>query len=185
LPRATSAQAAARHALPGPGPIEIEVRCRGPGRRRAAPSLGAVHRAYEAAFTLASTSRGDRELEGRGGGPPNPAPVTAFGTAPGRPRRSRAPVSPTMPRPSGDGVAGLRPLRVDAGREVKGPALIEEREGTCVGSGQTATVDAHYNLVATLHREQDSNPDCHPACCGMTAECKASVSHYTHPDRAP
>jgi N-methylhydantoinase A len=37
------------------------------------------------------------------------------------------------------------------GVAVKGPALIEERESTCViGSGQTATVDAHYNLVADL-----------------------------------
>ena len=35
------------------------------------------------------------------------------------------------------------------GATVAGPALIEERESTCViGSGQTATVDAHYNLVA-------------------------------------
>ena len=37
------------------------------------------------------------------------------------------------------------------GATVKGPALIEERESTCViGSGQSATVDAHYNLVADL-----------------------------------
>jgi N-methylhydantoinase A len=37
------------------------------------------------------------------------------------------------------------------GTTVKGPALIEERESTCViGSGQAATVDAHYNLVADL-----------------------------------
>jgi N-methylhydantoinase A len=37
------------------------------------------------------------------------------------------------------------------GTTVKGPALIEERESTCViGSGQSATVDAHYNLVADL-----------------------------------
>jgi N-methylhydantoinase A len=37
------------------------------------------------------------------------------------------------------------------GATVAGPALIEERESTCViGSGQTATVDAHYNLVAEL-----------------------------------
>ena len=37
------------------------------------------------------------------------------------------------------------------GVAVKGPALSEERESTCViGSGQTATVDAHYNLVADL-----------------------------------
>jgi len=37
------------------------------------------------------------------------------------------------------------------GATVAGPALIEERESTCViGAGQTAIVDAHYNLVAEL-----------------------------------
>jgi len=37
------------------------------------------------------------------------------------------------------------------GTSLEGPALIEERESTCViGSGQTATVDARYNLVAEL-----------------------------------
>jgi N-methylhydantoinase A len=37
------------------------------------------------------------------------------------------------------------------GTTVTGPALIEERESTCViGAGQVATVDAHYNLVADL-----------------------------------
>ena len=37
------------------------------------------------------------------------------------------------------------------GTTVNGPALIEERESTCViGVSQTATVDAHYNLVAEL-----------------------------------
>ena len=37
------------------------------------------------------------------------------------------------------------------GRSVTGPALIEERESTCViGTGETATVDDHYNLVAEL-----------------------------------
>jgi N-methylhydantoinase A len=36
---------------------------------------------------------------------------------------------------------------------VKGPALIEERESTCVlGSGEVATVDRHYNLVAELEQ---------------------------------
>ena len=35
------------------------------------------------------------------------------------------------------------------GAAIDGPALIEERESTCViGSGHVATVDAHYNLVA-------------------------------------
>jgi N-methylhydantoinase A len=37
------------------------------------------------------------------------------------------------------------------GVSINGPALIEERESTCViGSGHVATVDAHYNLVANL-----------------------------------
>ena len=37
------------------------------------------------------------------------------------------------------------------GAVVNGPALIEERESTCVlGAGQNATVDAYYNLVAEL-----------------------------------
>ena len=37
------------------------------------------------------------------------------------------------------------------GASVSGPALIEERESTCViGAGHTATVDARFNLVADL-----------------------------------
>jgi N-methylhydantoinase A len=37
------------------------------------------------------------------------------------------------------------------GPSVTGPALIEERESTCViGAGNVATVDARYNLVAEL-----------------------------------
>jgi N-methylhydantoinase A len=37
------------------------------------------------------------------------------------------------------------------GTTVNGPALIEERESTCVlSSGEVATVDRHYNLVAEL-----------------------------------
>jgi N-methylhydantoinase A len=37
------------------------------------------------------------------------------------------------------------------GTTVKGPALIEEHESTCVlSSGEVATVDRHYNLVAEL-----------------------------------
>jgi N-methylhydantoinase A len=39
------------------------------------------------------------------------------------------------------------------GAKVVGPALIEERESTCViGAGQAATVDARYNLVADVTR---------------------------------
>lgn len=37
------------------------------------------------------------------------------------------------------------------GATVKGPALIEERESTCViGTGDSVTVDAHFNLIAEL-----------------------------------
>jgi N-methylhydantoinase A len=37
------------------------------------------------------------------------------------------------------------------GAVVKGPALIEEHESTCViGSGDAVTVDAHFNLIAEL-----------------------------------
>ena len=37
------------------------------------------------------------------------------------------------------------------GTTVTGPALIEERESTCViGTGQVATVDTRFNLVAEL-----------------------------------
>jgi N-methylhydantoinase A len=37
------------------------------------------------------------------------------------------------------------------GASVTGPALIEERESTCViGRGHVAIVDQHYNLVADL-----------------------------------
>jgi N-methylhydantoinase A len=42
------------------------------------------------------------------------------------------------------------------GATVAGPALIEERESTCViGAGQTATVDSRYNLVADLRTADD------------------------------
>ena len=38
---------------------------------------------------------------------------------------------------------------LEPGATVTGPALIEERESTCViGAGNVATVDARYNLVA-------------------------------------
>ena len=37
------------------------------------------------------------------------------------------------------------------GQSISGPALIEERESTCViGGGEKAIVDADYNLVAEL-----------------------------------
>jgi N-methylhydantoinase A len=37
------------------------------------------------------------------------------------------------------------------GMSIRGPALIEERESTCVvGSGDQVTVDSRYNLIAEL-----------------------------------
>ena len=37
------------------------------------------------------------------------------------------------------------------GASITGPALVEERESTCViDGGHVASVDAHYNLVADL-----------------------------------
>ena len=45
------------------------------------------------------------------------------------------------------------------GASVTGPALIEERESTCViGAGNVATVDAHFNLVAELEADRESQP---------------------------
>lgn len=40
------------------------------------------------------------------------------------------------------------------GARLKGPAVIEEEESTCIiGPGDTVTVDARYNLVAEINRE--------------------------------
>ena len=42
------------------------------------------------------------------------------------------------------------------GTTIEGPALVEERESTCViGIGHSATIDASYNLVITLRAEGD------------------------------
>ena len=44
---------------------------------------------------------------------------------------------------------------LEPGTTVEGPAVIEERESTCVlGPGDRATVDAHLNLVAELANEE-------------------------------
>ena len=41
---------------------------------------------------------------------------------------------------------------------IEGPAVIEERESTCVlGPGDRATVDAHLNLVAELANEESDS----------------------------
>ena len=47
---------------------------------------------------------------------------------------------------------------LEAGTTVEGPAVIEERESTCVlGPGDRATVDAHLNLVAELANEESDS----------------------------
>jgi N-methylhydantoinase A len=44
------------------------------------------------------------------------------------------------------------------GTKIEGPALIEERESTClIGSGQYAHVDDFYNLVVTLPFAEGEN----------------------------
>ena len=44
---------------------------------------------------------------------------------------------------------------LEVGTTVEGPAVIEERESTCVlGPGDRATVDAHLNLAAELANEE-------------------------------
>ena len=47
---------------------------------------------------------------------------------------------------------------LEAGTTIEGPAVIEERESTCVlGPGDRATVDAHLNLVAELANEESDS----------------------------
>ena len=49
---------------------------------------------------------------------------------------------------------------LEAGTTIEGPAVIEERESTCVlGPGDRATVDAHLNLVAELASEPSDSPN--------------------------
>ena len=44
---------------------------------------------------------------------------------------------------------------LEPGTTIEGPAVIEERESTCVlGPGDRAVVDAHLNLVADPANEQ-------------------------------
>ena len=148
-------EAPARHALPGPGPRDRGDAAGRRGRGALFARLGELFdRAYEAGLHAAPRRAGrDRQLEGRGGGP---APNLGAGyRLSGLPERQGAEGRRLAYDPRGradDGVAGLRPLRAFARRaQSTGPALIEERESTCViGAGQTATVDAHYNLVADL-----------------------------------
>ena len=47
---------------------------------------------------------------------------------------------------------------LEPGATIEGPAIIEERESTCVlGPGDRATVDAHLNLVAELANEESDS----------------------------
>jgi N-methylhydantoinase A len=47
---------------------------------------------------------------------------------------------------------------LEVGTMIEGPAVIEERESTCVlGRGDRATVDAHLNLVAELANEESDS----------------------------
>jgi N-methylhydantoinase A len=112
------------------------------------------HRAYEAAYTLRLDEPAEIvnwKVEAAGPAPNLGAGYSLSGSA-----------TAAKPLKGGrlayDGEAG-RMIKwpvydryaLTPGTTVKGPALIEERESTCViGSGQAATVDAHYNLVADL-----------------------------------
>jgi N-methylhydantoinase A len=112
------------------------------------------HRAYEAAYTLRLDEPAEIvnwKVEAAGPAPNLGAGYSLSGSA-----------TAAKPLKGGrlayDGEAG-RMIKwpvydryaLTPGTTVKGPALIEERESTCViGAGQTATVDAHYNLVADL-----------------------------------
>ena len=50
------------------------------------------------------------------------------------------------------------PDRYQVGTTIDGPAVIEERESTCVlGPGDRATVDPHLNLVAELANEESDS----------------------------
>ena len=154
---ATSAQAAARHALPGPGPRDRGDAARRARSRRAFGSArqscsqtrlrGRLHPAPRRARSRSSTGRSRR---------PGRRPTSAAGISRCRDRPARAkalkgarlayyPASAhDVEWPVYDRYA-LAP-----GATITGPALIEERESTCViGAGDVATVDAHCNLVAT------------------------------------
>ena len=53
-------------------------------------------------------------------------------------------------------------MALASGAAIPGPALIEERESTCViGPGDTARVDSHHNLVVELAVE--APPETEPA----------------------
>ncbi|MEO1105428.1 MAG: hydantoinase/oxoprolinase family protein, partial [Pseudomonadota bacterium] len=108
--------------------------------------------AYAATFSKAFIGRAidivafKAEVEGP---PPNVGkrliPTTA--QAPRAPHTRRAFVAANMDFAD---VPVLARTALRQGETVRGPALIEERESTCVlGSGDEATIDAYGNLVAT------------------------------------
>ena len=112
-------------------------------------------RAYEAAYTLRLDEPAEIvnwKVEATGPAPNLGSGYTPVGSGGHGRKPARARGSPTIPSsgkliewPVYDRYA-LAP-----GATVTGPALIEERESTCViGAGDVATVDARYNLVAEL-----------------------------------
>ncbi len=148
--------APARHALPGPGPRDrgdAAARRRTPGALFA--ELGELFgRAYQAAYTLRLEEPAEIvnwKVEAVGPAPdlgPGYSLSGPAGTAKAL-KGARLAYDPGSSRliewPVYDRYA-LAP-----GASVTGPALIEERESTCViDSGHVATVDARYNLVADL-----------------------------------
>jgi len=112
------------------------------------------HRAYEAAYTLRLDEPAEIvnwKVEAAGPAPNLGAGYSLSGSAAGaKPLKGgRLAYDPDAGRMTEWPVYDRYALT--PGATIKGPALIEERESTCViGAGQTATVDAHYNLVADL-----------------------------------
>jgi N-methylhydantoinase A len=111
-------------------------------------------RAYQAAYTLRLDEPIEIvnwKVEAAG-----PAPDLGSGYRLGGPAAAKKPIKGT--RPAYDPDSGQQTdwpvydrYALLPGASITGPALVEERESTCViGAGQVATVDAHYNLIADL-----------------------------------
>ena len=80
---------------------------------------------------------------------------TASRAEPARARSARATSGSATPSSSARSSTATHSNR---GTTVEGPAVIEERESTCVlGPGDRATVDAHFNLVAELANEESDS----------------------------
>ncbi|MCC7271445.1 MAG: hydantoinase/oxoprolinase family protein [Alphaproteobacteria bacterium] len=92
-----------------------------------------------------------------------PAPVFATGYSLGEGRQGDAAAAVKGTRPVYLAEAGAYvdvPVydryALSPGASLAGPAIVEERESTCViGPGDRAAVDARYNLVAELARKED------------------------------